>query len=158
MRRDDICIYVGPANRERLEAIIADRNSKTKTVWRARIIHGYLSGLSRPEQVVHFFRRVVGVPVPVLSKEVLSQRTAAYQNWVEAVPRHTLARAALSRPSAFARTCSPVGTLTVILPQSRNNLEICAPAAFLTSSSRSSENAGVSEPTSMESSSPFSQL
>ena len=27
------------------------------------VIHGYLSGLSRPEQVVHFFRQVVGVPV-----------------------------------------------------------------------------------------------
>src|SRR5215475_2757514 len=25
------------------------------------VIHGYLSGLSRPEQVVHFFRGVVGV-------------------------------------------------------------------------------------------------
>jgi len=38
MRRDDICIYVSPVNRARLEAIIADRNSKTKTVWRARIV------------------------------------------------------------------------------------------------------------------------
>ena len=38
------------------------------------VIYGYLSGLSRPEQVVHFFRQVVGVPV--VSKEVLSQRTA----------------------------------------------------------------------------------
>src|SRR5947208_6827568 len=27
------------------------------------VIHGYLSGLSRPEQVVYFFREVVGVPV-----------------------------------------------------------------------------------------------
>ena len=27
------------------------------------VIHGYLSGLSRPEQVVYFFRDVVGVPV-----------------------------------------------------------------------------------------------
>ena len=27
------------------------------------VIYGYLSGLSRPEQVVHFFRQVVGVPV-----------------------------------------------------------------------------------------------
>src|ERR1700720_4074904 len=27
------------------------------------VIHGYLSGLSRPEQVVHFFRKVVGIPV-----------------------------------------------------------------------------------------------
>lgn len=38
MRREDICIYVGPANRVWLEAIIADRNSKAKSVWRARIV------------------------------------------------------------------------------------------------------------------------
>src|SRR5512134_1104548 len=38
MQRDDICIYVGPANRARLEAIIADRNSKAKAIWRARIV------------------------------------------------------------------------------------------------------------------------
>src|SRR6202140_861918 len=50
------------------------------------VIHGYLSGLSRPEQVVHFFRQVVGVPV--VSKEILRQRTADYQNWVEAFARN----------------------------------------------------------------------
>src|SRR6478672_6763057 len=50
------------------------------------VIHGYLSGLSRPEQVVHFFRQVVGAPV--VSKEVLSERTADYQNWVEAFARN----------------------------------------------------------------------
>ena len=50
------------------------------------VINGYLSGLSRPEQVVHFFRKVVGVAV--LSKEILSQRTAEYQNWVEAFARN----------------------------------------------------------------------
>src|SRR6201989_3548720 len=50
------------------------------------VIHGYLSGLSRPEQVVHFFRKVVGGAV--LSKEILSQRTAEYQNWVEAFARN----------------------------------------------------------------------
>src|SRR5215467_12704630 len=38
------------------------------------VIHGYLSGLSRPEQVVYFFRQVLGVPM--VSKEVLSQRTS----------------------------------------------------------------------------------
>ena len=59
MRRDDICIYVGPANRARLEAIIADRNSTSKAVWRARIVlatsdtHGTnaimrLAGKSKP--------------------------------------------------------------------------------------------------------------
>src|SRR6267154_557113 len=50
------------------------------------VIYGYLSGLSRPEQVVHFFRQVVGVPV--VGKEILSQRTADYQNWVEAFARN----------------------------------------------------------------------
>jgi hypothetical protein len=50
------------------------------------VIHGYLSGLSRPEQVVHFFRQVVGVPV--VSQEVLRQRTGDYQSWVEAFARN----------------------------------------------------------------------
>src|ERR1700692_1832894 len=50
------------------------------------VINGYLSGLSRPEQVVHFFREVNGIPV--VSKEVLSQRTNDYQTWVEAFARN----------------------------------------------------------------------
>ena len=50
------------------------------------VIYGYLSGLSRPEQVVYFFRNVVGVPA--IGKEVLSQRTADYQAWVEAFARN----------------------------------------------------------------------
>jgi hypothetical protein len=49
------------------------------------VIYGYLSGLSRPEQVVHFFRNVVCVPA--VSKEVLSQRTD-YQACVEAFARN----------------------------------------------------------------------
>src|SRR5262249_7737055 len=32
------------------------------------VIHSYLSGLSRPEQVVYFFRQIVGAPV--VSKEL----------------------------------------------------------------------------------------
>jgi hypothetical protein len=50
------------------------------------VIHGYLRNLSRPEQVVHFFRDIVGVPT--VNKEVLSQRTADYQHWVEAFARN----------------------------------------------------------------------
>src|SRR5215475_7638111 len=50
------------------------------------VIHGYLSGLSRPEQVVHFVRHVLGIPV--VSKEVLSQRTDGYRNWVEDYARN----------------------------------------------------------------------
>ena len=50
------------------------------------VIHGYLSGLSRPEQVVYFVRQVLGIPV--VSKEALSQRTDDYRNWVEAFVRN----------------------------------------------------------------------
>jgi hypothetical protein len=50
------------------------------------VIYGYLSGLARPEQVVHFFRNIVGVAV--VDKEVLSRRTADYQAWVEAFARN----------------------------------------------------------------------
>jgi len=50
------------------------------------VIHGYLSGLSRPEQVVYFFRQVLGIPV--VSKEVLRHRTDDYRNWVEAYARN----------------------------------------------------------------------
>ena len=50
------------------------------------VIHGYLSGLSRPEQVVYFFHEVLGMPV--VDKGVLRQRTNDYQNWVEAYARN----------------------------------------------------------------------
>ncbi len=45
MRRDDISIYVSPLNRARLEAIIADRNSASKAVWRAEIVLATADGL-----------------------------------------------------------------------------------------------------------------
>src|SRR6266705_3030850 len=50
------------------------------------VIHGYLSGLSRPEQVVYFFHEVLGIPVA--DKEVLRQRTNDYRTWVEAYARN----------------------------------------------------------------------
>ena len=50
------------------------------------VIHGYLSGLSRPEQVVYFVRQVLGLPV--VSPEVLRQRTEDYRGWVEAYARN----------------------------------------------------------------------
>jgi hypothetical protein len=50
------------------------------------VINGYLNGLSRPEQVVHFFHHVLRIPV--VSKEVLSERTTDYQKWVEAFARN----------------------------------------------------------------------
>jgi len=59
MRRNDLCLYVSPASRAELRAIIDDRNSPSKSVWRARIVlatadgHGTnaiqrLTGKSKP--------------------------------------------------------------------------------------------------------------
>ena len=59
MRRDDICLYVSPSSRARLEALITDRNTPAKVVWRAKIVlatadgHGTneimrLTGKSKP--------------------------------------------------------------------------------------------------------------
>jgi transposase len=45
MRREDICIYVSPADRCELEAIITDRNSPRKEVWRADIVLATADGL-----------------------------------------------------------------------------------------------------------------
>jgi hypothetical protein len=45
------------------------------------VINGYLSGLSRPEQVVYFFRTVLGISC--ITKEVLAKRTAEYNRWLE---------------------------------------------------------------------------
>jgi hypothetical protein len=81
------------------------------------VIYGYLSGLSRPEQVVHFFRQVVGVPV--VSKEVLSQRTDDYQAWVgdgvDAPRRHLCAKVTVSnchrRRRPWSRLLRSVWTL-----------------------------------------------
>jgi len=50
------------------------------------VISGYLTALYRPEGVTNFFHTVLGCPV--ISKEVLSQRTTDYQNWVEAFARN----------------------------------------------------------------------
>jgi hypothetical protein len=50
------------------------------------VINGYLSGLSRPEQAVYFFREVLHVPA--ITKEVLRQRTKDYRDWVEAFARN----------------------------------------------------------------------
>ena len=43
------------------------------------VIHGYLTGLSRPEHVAYFFREVVGAPM--ITKEILGERTNHYQSW-----------------------------------------------------------------------------
>lgn len=38
MRRDDICLYLSPDDRARLEAVVDDRNTPRKLAWRAEIV------------------------------------------------------------------------------------------------------------------------
>jgi len=45
MRRNDICLYVSKSDRSRLEAVLADRNSRAKAVWRADIVLATADGL-----------------------------------------------------------------------------------------------------------------
>jgi transposase len=44
MRRDDICLYLSRSDRARLEAIINDRNTKVKVIWRAKIVLATVDG------------------------------------------------------------------------------------------------------------------
>ena len=71
---------------ERFIQLFADFLSLVYHCFDRIVIHGYLSGLSRPEQVVYFFRQVLGIPV--VSKEILCQRTNDYRDWVEAYARN----------------------------------------------------------------------
>lgn len=50
------------------------------------VINGYLSSLTRPENVVYFFREILGIRA--ITKDVLTQRTRDYQKWVEAYARN----------------------------------------------------------------------
>jgi transposase len=49
MRRDDICIYVGRGDRDRLQALIDGRNTSAKVVWRAQIVLATADGLGTIE-------------------------------------------------------------------------------------------------------------
>jgi len=47
--REGISVEVSTADRARLEAVVADRNSPQKHVWRARIVLGTADGLGTGE-------------------------------------------------------------------------------------------------------------
>lgn len=49
MRRDDICLYLGPADRAQLEVLCANRNTPRKVVWRAEIVLATADGCGTNE-------------------------------------------------------------------------------------------------------------
>jgi transposase len=49
MRRDDICLYLGPADRAELQVLLTDRNTPRKLVWRAGIVLATADGCGTNE-------------------------------------------------------------------------------------------------------------
>ncbi len=49
MRRDDVCLYLGPADCAQLEALRANRNTPRKVVWRAEIVLATADGCGTNE-------------------------------------------------------------------------------------------------------------
>jgi hypothetical protein len=65
---------------DRLSQLLGRHVQFAYTAWDRIVLNGYLDRLQRPENVVHFFRAVVGVPA--VTPEVLMSRTAPYRAWV----------------------------------------------------------------------------
>ena len=66
---------------DRLSELFGERVQSRYTCLDRIVLHGYLMGLQRAEQVVHFFREVVGTRC--IEPAVLAGRTEAYRRWVE---------------------------------------------------------------------------
>src|SRR6202050_2012435 len=71
---------------ERFTQLFANVLSLVYHCFDRMVVNGYLSGLSRQEELVYSLRQVLGIPV--VSKEILSQRTNDYRDWVEAYARN----------------------------------------------------------------------
>lgn len=66
---------------DRLSEVLGHHVQFAYTAWDRIVLNGYLDRLQRPENIVHFFREVVGVPS--VTPEVLMSRTAPYRAWVQ---------------------------------------------------------------------------
>ena len=65
---------------DRLSELLGHHVQFRYTAWDRIVLNGYLERLQRPENIVHFFREVVGEPC--VTPEVLMSRTAPYRAWV----------------------------------------------------------------------------
>jgi hypothetical protein len=66
---------------DRLSEVFGERVQFRYTCLDRIVLHGYLTGLQRPGQLVHFFHDVVGVAC--IEPKVLLGRTTAYRQWME---------------------------------------------------------------------------
>ncbi len=65
---------------DRLSELLRHHVQFRYTAWDRIVLNGYLDRLQRPENIVYFFREVVGAPC--VTPEVLMSRTAPYRAWV----------------------------------------------------------------------------
>ena len=65
---------------DRLSELLGRQVQFRYTAWDRIVLNGYLDRLQRPENIVYFFREVVGAPC--VTPEVLMSRTAPYRAWV----------------------------------------------------------------------------
>ena len=70
---------------DRLSEVLRERVQFRYTCLDRIVLHGYLAGLQRPEQLVYLFHDVVGVDC--IEPKVLLGRTAAYRQWLEQYTR-----------------------------------------------------------------------
>ena len=73
MRRTDICLYIGPADRAELQALLTNRNTPRKLTWRAGFVLGTADGVGTVE-----IMRQTGIPLcqrscPPLNFSYISQ-------------------------------------------------------------------------------------
>src|SRR5215207_9627894 len=66
---------------DRLSEVFGERVQFQYTCLDRIVLHGYLTGLQRPGQLVHFFHDVVGIEC--IEPKVLLGRTTAYRDWVD---------------------------------------------------------------------------
>src|SRR3954467_4706512 len=71
----------GRSPMDRLSEVFGERVQFRYTCLDRIVLHGYLTGLQRPEQLVYFFHDVVGVAC--IEPKVLQGRTNVYRAWVE---------------------------------------------------------------------------
>ncbi len=64
----------------RLSELLGHQVQFSYTAWDRIVLNGYLDRLQRPENIVYFFRDVVGAPS--ITPAVLMSRTARYRAWV----------------------------------------------------------------------------
>ena len=68
---------------DRLSELLGPVVQFVYTCWDRIVLSGYIERLQRPENLVYFFRSVVGIDV--IEPAVLEQRTNAYKAWVRRV-------------------------------------------------------------------------